>query len=69
MGNWNITVRGVGSHHNRKNRSDANRMAARFVRELKAAGHSVISASITYGAEQDITEPSSPDFDEGWDKD
>ena len=54
MGNWNITVRGIGVHHNKKLPNDANKMAAKFVQDLKAAGHTVMSASITYGGEDDI---------------
>ncbi len=63
MGNWNITIRGVGAHHNKENPSDANVMTADFVRLLKQAGHSVVSASFTYGAEEDLTrvEPEKPD--------
>lgn len=57
MGNWNITIRGVGCHHNRKYPKDANRMAADFVRQLIAAGHSVTAASITYGGEENLTDP------------
>jgi hypothetical protein len=68
MGNWNITIRGVGIHHNTSNPADANIMTAAFVRALKDAGHSVIAASFTYGAEEDMTaipktpaEPQSPE--------
>jgi hypothetical protein len=57
MGNWNITVRGVGAHHNKLNATDADRMAAKFVADLKAAGHSVIAASITCGGENDLMCP------------
>lgn len=57
MGNWNITVRGVGSHHNTANEKDADRMAAKFVQELKAAGHNVVAASITHGGESDLSDP------------
>ena len=28
MGNWNISIHGVGSHHNKQHPKDANRMAA-----------------------------------------
>lgn len=56
MGNWNITVRGVGCHHNQGLPTDADRMAARFVKELKDAGHSIASATITHGAETDVIE-------------
>jgi hypothetical protein len=51
MGNWNITIRGVGAHHNKKLAHDANRMAAEFVQMLKDAGHSVVSATFTHGGE------------------
>lgn len=57
MGNWNITIRGVGSHHNRNHPADADRMAAKFVQDLKAAGHNVVGATITHGGETDITAP------------
>lgn len=57
MGNWNITVRGVGVHHNKKLPADANRMAAKFVKELKAAGHTVTGATVTYGGEDNIVDP------------
>lgn len=57
MGNWNITIRGVGCHHNKKLDTDANRMAAKFVQELKDAGHHVSAATITHGGEDDITKP------------
>lgn len=57
MGNWNITVRGVGFHHNRRQPIDANRMAAEFVKKLKEAGHTVVAASITYGGEEDLSKP------------
>jgi len=55
MGNWNITIRGIGAHHNSSNPRDANVMTADFVRALKAAGHSVVAASFTYGGEDDLT--------------
>lgn len=54
MGNWNITIRGVGAHHNENYEKDANRLAAEFVQRLEAAGHIVHEASITYGAEETI---------------
>ena len=60
MGNWNITIRGVGAHHNASNPKDANIMTAEFVRLLKAAGHSVIAASFTYGCEDDVTHVQPP---------
>lgn len=56
MGSWNITIRGTGCHHNKNTASDANRMAAKFVKELKAAGHQVTAASFTHGGEDDLTD-------------
>ena len=57
MGQWNITIRGTGVHHNKgpDNKTDANRMAAKFVRELKAAGHTIAGATITHGGEDDVS--------------
>lgn len=57
MGNWNITIRGVGCHHNyRQGVKDANRAAAEFVKQLKADGHTVVAASFTSGSEDDIAD-------------
>jgi hypothetical protein len=58
MGNWNITIRGTGCHHNDKaDVRDANKAAAEFVQRLKADGHTITAASFTYGAEDDLGEP------------
>lgn len=54
MGNWNINVQGVGCHHNRDYPNDANLMAAKFVQDLKEAGHHIEAATFTHGAKQDI---------------
>lgn len=51
MGDWNITIRGTGSHHNPDYPADANRMAGRFVEQLIGAGHTVRAASFTHGGE------------------
>lgn len=48
MGNWNISIRGVGPHHNAKP-FDAEQLAAKLVDELKSNGHRVVSAEVTYG--------------------
>lgn len=56
MGNWNITIRGVGPHHNVALKTDANQMAAAFVQALKDSGHSILAASITFGGEDDLTD-------------
>lgn len=70
MGQWNITIRGTGAHHNRdadgkaSHPQDADRMLSRFVRELRKAGHSLASATITHGGEQDVlANPSPADID------
>ena len=57
MGNWNISIRGVGVHHNKNLPHDANRMAVTFVKMLRDAGHTVTAAEITYGGAEDIAHP------------
>jgi hypothetical protein len=57
MGNCTITVHLTGAHHNKKNPNDANRMAAKFVDQLKDAGHNVEAASITHGGREDLLDP------------
>lgn len=57
MGNWNISIRGVGVHHNKDLPADADRMAHDFVEKLRAAGHSIVSAEITFGGAEDLTTP------------
>jgi len=52
MGNWNITIQGVGAHHNKDYEKDANLMFEQFIKELREAGHYVHHASMTYGAAQ-----------------
>lgn len=59
MGNWHISIRGVGAHHNGKP-YDAEAMAKIFAESLKAAGHNVLGAAFTYGAEQDLLEQVGP---------
>lgn len=56
MGNWNISIHGVGAHHNELFEKDANRMAAQFVEKLREAGHSVASATITFGSEESVVD-------------
>lgn len=58
MGNWNINIQGVGAHHNADNYSnDADKMAARFVEELKRAGHTVEAATFTHGGKEELNQP------------
>lgn len=37
---WTITIQGTGDHHNSRD-DDANRLAERFVDDLRQAGHKV----------------------------
>lgn len=68
MGQWNISIHGTGSHHNSNNKTDANRMAGDLVRQLKAAGHTITKATITYGGEEDVTNVDPKEEAERWDK-
>lgn len=54
MGNWNISIRGVGPHHNGRPDIDADAKARNLVADLVAAGHIIDGASFTYGAAEDI---------------
>lgn len=68
MGNCTIVVHLTGAHHNKKNKHDANRMAAKFVDELMAAGHNVIHACFTNGASESLIH-ATPTYDAIYDKD
>jgi len=52
MGNWAITIIGTGAHHNKDYPQDANKMAEKFVDDLKAAGHIVEFATFTHGGRE-----------------
>lgn len=57
MGNWCITIQGIGAHHNRDANDaqyDANLMANRFVCDLRKAGHHIESASFTFGCKENL---------------
>ena len=56
MGNWSITIQGVGYHHNKTEPKDANRLARKFIQELLAAGHRVERADFTHGAKEDLVD-------------
>lgn len=45
MGHYKITIKGLGSHHNKDNKADADKMAFKFVHELKFAGHNLSEAT------------------------
>jgi hypothetical protein len=61
MGNFSINIQGVGCHSNQDNPTDADRMAADFVKSLVEAGHHIESASITHGGKQDLLRGVLPD--------
>lgn len=61
MGNWNISIEGLGSHHNgadavvkELNEYDADKLAKKFVKELKHHGHIVDKASFTHGGAESL---------------
>lgn len=58
MGNWHISIEGVGCHHNKDYPLDANRLSATFVKSLKEAGHTITKASFTHGGSEDLTQES-----------
>lgn len=53
MGNWNISIQGIGAHHNKDNDHDADKMAKKFVDELKKY-HNVEAATFTYGGKEEL---------------
>jgi hypothetical protein len=60
MGNWNINIQGIGAHHNLSNPKDAEKMAAKFVLELKDAGHSIEHCDFTYGGKENLSNVTVP---------
>jgi hypothetical protein len=54
MGNWNINIQGIGSHHNKDPKVDADLAAANFVKTLKSQGHIIQNATFTFGAYNDL---------------
>lgn len=61
MGMWNISIEGVGAHHNKEYPLDADRMAQAFVKQLREAGHIVEKASFTYGGREVLKIDFAPD--------
>ncbi len=53
MGNYTITIKGLGAHHNKDNKADADKMAFQFIHELREAGHSLSEASFLYSYKED----------------
>ena len=60
MGNWNLNIQGIGSHHNNGCASDIDEMAKEFVAKLIYHGQNVQSATLTYGGEENILNGSKP---------
>lgn len=56
MGNWNVTIQGVGCHHNNAPH-DIESLTKKFVADVKAAGHSVSLANVTTGGLTDTMPP------------
>lgn len=54
--NWNISIQGVGAHHNDNLPLDADKLARKFVQELKEAGHEIEHAEFTYGGKDAVDE-------------
>jgi hypothetical protein len=59
MGNWNLTIRGVGQHHNGQPR-DVEKLAAGIVDHLRRNGHTIVNATVTIGGEVDVTLGANP---------
>ena len=55
MGNWHISIQGVGCHHNSvSSETDANNMAKDFIKQLKTAGHKIQQATFTCGSAETL---------------
>jgi len=48
LGNWNMTIQGVGAHGNGIE-ADIEQIYKRVLEEVKAGGHNIVHASITSG--------------------
>ncbi len=59
MGNWHISIQGVGCHHNGDKEFDADRLVKEFVQTLIRHGHLVERADFTFGSREHIK----PDID------
>lgn len=56
MGNWNINISGIGQHHNNNDEADADKLAAKLVKDLKDKGHQIDSATFTHGGAEKLDE-------------
>lgn len=55
MGNWHISIQGLGQHHNSGDPKDANEMTKKFVKELEDAGHRLSYVTFTHGGVEDFS--------------
>jgi len=53
MGNWNVNLTGVGCHHN-ADPNDVEQLTAKFVEQLRKAGHNVVTATVHTGGETQV---------------
>jgi len=53
MGNWSISIEGIGCHHN-DDAEDADRIARETVAKLKEVGHNISRATFTSGISEDL---------------
>lgn len=56
MGNWKIEIEGCGIHHNNRP-DDAEQMAADFVAQLRAKGHTIQRAKLTLLSYTTVAQP------------
>lgn len=55
MGNWSVSVQGIGCHHNGAP-YDVEALTAEFVKQLKAKGHTVEHVNVTAGGKAEVKE-------------
>jgi hypothetical protein len=60
LGNVTFKLDAVGAHHSHGNPHDLNKMFARFVDEVKAAGHTVTAATMHHGGMEDLLTEDGP---------
>jgi hypothetical protein len=54
MGNWHLSIEGIGAHHNHDNPGDADRLAKIFVKVLTDAGQTINKATFTHGGSESL---------------
>lgn len=54
MGNWSISIQGLGVHHNDSCPQDADKLVNKFMAELIAGGHIIESAHFTFGGRENL---------------